>query len=356
MLPEPIEATVGKVFHRARELILGEVAALEGPNDLVDRALGAALIGVVPDGTSPSAAREALQLELGRCRWIDRVDDLRRWAAALQRPDGAPLRGPRTPTGDAPGPQEHRPNEISFGAERTWTCNELRLRGRPDESTKDAGQVVEVRDYKSSASAFFDGPAHDAAEVQMRLYLLMAEVLTGQMARGFLVGQDVARVSWDASARDALRARVEAACTSFAAGEEVGAEQLARPGSHCRRCAHRPGCASYLSQTPEWWRDTGSPPRPLPLDVWGGVERLEQEPDGVCVWLRDAAGRLVVVRGLAPAWQLDSLAGSATVYFFGLEATEDLVVHGRRVHPSAFHESTRAAGRRSARRLRVFAA
>jgi hypothetical protein len=356
-LPEPIEAVVGRIFHRARELVMGDVVPGDSPGARANEALDAALVEVARDTSkSIEAQRSSIQRELGRCKWIDLVGSLRRWTVTARDAVATPLRGARAPVirDQRPDDLKEVRNAISFGLERTWVCNELRLRGRPDESRKDVDLTVEVREYKSSASALVDGPAHDAAEVQVRLYLLMAERLTGRVARGFLVGRSLREVMWDQDARGELGARVDAACSAFPIGERLPSEALARPGDHCARCDLRPRCRSYLAMVPAWWRDTGAPPRPLPLDVWGRIEGLECNADGVCAWLRDASGRLVVIRGLSPAWRLDRVAPTTTVHFFGLESSEDLVVHGRRVHPSAFHESTRTAGRKAASRLRIF--
>lgn len=358
-LPEPIETTVGRIFHRAREIVLDQAVPSECPEELADEALSVALAEVVgQDESKPDAKRDSIQIELGRCRWIDLVGDLRRWAVSARSLESKPLRRlrPRKTSDDSRRVLERLPDQISFGAERTWVSNALRLCGRPDQSWRDDDLSVEVRDYKSSGAVFLEGSAHEAAHVQVRLYLLMAEVLTACNARGFLVGRSLTPVRWDSATREELVARVHAAQSAFPPREEADSRALGRPGSHCRCCDLRPSCNGYLSTVPTWWRDHGTPPRPLPLDVWGHIERLVKDSDGVCVWLRDAAARLVVIRGLSPTWQLDQIRTSDTIHFFGLEPTEDLVIHGRRVHPTAFHESTRSPGRRCASRLRVFVA
>lgn len=350
VLEESPDAVAGHVFHRARELALERADEQTSSADsALERALAESAASRGLDGAGLSST---LIGALGRCRWIDLVADLRRWHAAvdgLPRPHSSPVRRGRG-THDSSAAV---PDRFETGLEQTWTCNDLRLRGRPDESRLN-GLVVEVCDLKTGARARSAGASRDAAETQVRLYLLMAERLTSIGARGYIVGRGVEEVPWGPEERASTSMRVRAFGERFPALASVEGRSAAQPGSHCLRCRVRPKCPAYLSVAPSWWPNTDGVPRPLPLDVWGTITKLESSQERATVWLRDAGGRVAVVRNIAATYGLQSLVAGEEVYFFGLAADQDQNLHGRRVHPTAFSEFATGSRRTRASALRVF--
>ena len=92
----------------------------------------------------------------------------------------------------------------------------------------------------------------------------------------------------------------------------------------------------------------------MPLDVWGEIVSIQAEDEGVSVRLIDVAGRRVRVDGISRSHGVEVLSDGDTVWFFDLEASEDLSQHGALVQPRNFHERPPSPRWRRARRVRVF--
>ncbi|WP_426746276.1 PD-(D/E)XK nuclease family protein [Myxococcus faecalis] len=360
-LPESIEAIVGSLLHHAREAVLTQ--GLTGVDHsrqveeclIIHRDHYEARLRSDPG----YAALIPIQEAIGRLRWLELTEELKSWARLAETPiknsnsvgEKSPLRV-KQKGGSAPN--DVFPNSFSLGAEQWWTCNPLRLRGRADEARLTADGVIEVTDYKTGVSVDANGRLMPNIEMQMELYLLMAETLTSRPARGRVYGRKEVSVPWDLEKSKRLLVHLQEFTARFPVGKQLAADVAALPGTHCIGCRLRPSCKQYLERVPAWWENNGEHPRPLPFDVWGRITRHERAAQGWSVWLEDAAGRRVVLRGLADTHGIGSLPAGILLYAFNLEPTEDTYAHGRRIHPRSFHEWQPGPRWRCARQTRLF--
>lgn len=344
VLPESAKAAAGRVLHAARETIwkLG----LFGP------AATAAVRAVVEDVLVSHERHHGAGLvrALGSRRWLERTLELEQWARSVVRP---PYQGRAVP-GAFASEDDARDDRFVLGVEEPWRASALRLRGRPDESHLTTSGSVEVCDYKTGRVTGRDGALLPAIETQMRLYLLMAEHLSGRRATGKVHGGEELVVPWDDETRSATVRRVASFGERFPANARFSAGDVATPGSHCVGCGLRPRCATYLAQAPGWWLNSGSHPRPLPFDTWGIATDVVQEELGATVSLDDAGGRRVRVRGLSSDHALTTASVGVPLFMFDLVPTEDTTQHGRRIQPRSFHEKSPGARWPSAWRAQVF--
>ena len=338
-LPDSVKAVVGRVLHAAREEVLRR--ALVGP-DNTQAVRGVIDAARLAEERQVEAFVDASVVSLvesyGARRWLQRTLWLEAWARGLplrSAPFSRPqvLRATDPPTG---GASSH--DRFALGAEQWWVSTDLRLRGRPDEAQLTESGQIEITDYKTGFVVSREGHMAPSIETQLRLYLLMAETLTGRRAQGIVQGALSISVPWDDDLRDTTRRQVSRITQNYPSNATLDALQTATPGVHCSGCGLRPRCRSYLRQAPTWWPNTGDHPRPLPADTWGRVSSIKHEQIGVTVRLEDAAGRRVVVRGLNPARQMAHAATGTMLFLFDLESTEDGTLHGRRMHPRLFHE------------------
>lgn len=348
-LAPAVKAVVGRVLHSAREEVLNR--NLVGPQNT------AAVREVVESAriaeenriaASPDPLGVSLDQAYGSRRWLQRVLWLEAWARGIsERRAGrrsSPASHSKALTTDC----------FALGTEPTWRATSLRLVGRPDEAwLSDRGDVV-VSDYKTGFVVGRDGQIAPHVEVQIRLYLLMAEELTGGRVVGLVEGAGSTPVRWNSDVREMMRRRVAEFGERFPAGATVAATDVATPGAQCQRCRLRPRCATYLRAATAWWPNTGGHPRPLPADAWGRVSLINVDPLGVGARLVDDAGHTILVRGLDPGRRVADLPIGSRLLLFDLEATEDAVVHGRRIHPRTFHERAPGPRWRQALRTRAF--
>ena len=349
---------LGMVLHHVRHEVLEgrwaeagdpRQAALEVFNETVEEAEAAlrsddATAGLVP-----------LRESLGRRDWRSRTRDLERWAANVTTSGtnelARPLRIRRRPPSAAPSEPAH----VKTGSEKILVNPDLRLRGRPDLSAHVDEESIEVVDFKSGWITDVDGQLLDEYVVQVQLYALMLEAaFPGTRVTPFLERIERVEVPWGERERVRVTERLREAASALPAGASLKSRDLARPGVHCRACRLRPMCPAYLDTAPTWWPDSRGNPRPMPLDVWGEIVSIQAEDEGVSVRLIDVAGRRVRVDGISRSHGVEVLSDGDTVWFFDLEASEDLSQHGALVQPRNFHERPPSPRWRRARRVRVF--
>ena len=206
---------------------------------------------------------------------------------------------------------------------------------------------LESVDYKSGNVLDREGVLPPVVD-QLHLYALMSESLTERPIRLSVQGRQRIPIEWGESERAAIASRLSSLSDGYPVGELLDANTVARPGSNCVGCRLRPQCGSYLHAVPSWWPNTGEHPRPLPLDSWGTVRRRSPDPLGATLHIEDAAGRTVLISGIDPRHGVETADAGDEVYGFTLAAGEDQLMHGRWLHPRAFHERSPSARWRSA--------
>ncbi len=349
VLPESVKAIVGRVLHTAREEVLRKNLVGPAQTTAVRAAIDAAKAAEESRiETSADPLRVPLVEAYGARRWLQRTIWLEAWARGL------PVGQHASSEPSAAGRAAAVGDSFAIGVERTWTSVALRLRGRPDEARLSEDGDVEVTDYKTGFVVGRDGQIAPAIAIQLQLYLLMAETLTRRRARGFLQAGVVTAVPWNEDVRESTARRVSEIGKRFPTRATLAASDAASPGVHCSGCRLRPRCSTYLQFVPDWWRNTGESPRPLPADVWGRVSSIDDEPLGISIRLEDVAGRRTLVRGLDPTHDLKGVGVGNKLFFFDLEPTEDATIHGRRMHPRSFHERSPGPRWTPARRLRMY--
>jgi hypothetical protein len=272
-LPESIRSIVGRLFHRAREVILERgVLGATSPKQ-VDDIVAAMMCRVESELAAEQSGAEILPLRttFGVRPWMNLVAGLKIWAKSR---DGVPRPTRRATRLAAVG--DGKGDAFGVGTEPTWSSQVLRLRGRPDEAGFDDATLV-VTEYKTGRVATRGGRLLPSIAAQMHLYLLMGEVLSGRVARGRVSGHVTVDVPWNGESRLVTRDRVQQMSNRFDSGATIAASAAARPGPHCIACRLRPRCASYLADVPAWWRNDSQHPRPLPLDVWGTATDVRRE-------------------------------------------------------------------------------
>jgi CRISPR/Cas system-associated exonuclease Cas4 (RecB family) len=331
-LPESVEITVGRILHDVRAHFVASTEGQDAPR------LASLLSDTVAEyeqrlrSDPATACLTPIRQVFGRRKWSDAEARLRRWSTA------PPIqRGPRQ-GGHSLGESltTVRPT-ISFGVERPWNVPALRLRGRPDEACVAPDGSIEIVDYKSGSIVDRQGVRSSVA-TQLHLYALMAEYVTGRSVRLFVHGRQRISIEWDESRRAQTSERVQSASIKYSPGTVLPANQVANPGSHCVGCRLRAQCPRYLHEAPTWWPNTGAHPRPLPLDVWGTLRARGRDSVSSILHLDDPAGRRVVISGIDRRHGVDTIVADEEVYAFGLAGGEDQFMHGRPLHPRAFHE------------------
>jgi hypothetical protein len=231
---------------------------------------------------------------------------------------------------------------------------EGRLRGRADRVEEDATRKLRVIENKSGALRDRTGALIPEIGVQVGLYALAIDAITGQPVETVLRGDELVEVPWDAKTHESLQALLERTLATLPPDAAVAAESIAVAGPHCRRCRIRPACRTYLRDAPAYWVAQSINGR-MPLDVWGAIRSVQKDGDALRVELRDAAGRFVVITGLDLDWGLQDIPAGDPVYFFALE-TDQQRQHTERVQPSNFRDAPPGGGsnRRRAFGLRVY--
>ncbi len=331
MLPEPIETVVGSILHdvRAKFAEASSVGQVGNLSQMLKEVLRERETELRTSSTT--ACLTPIRQVFGARKWADVEVRLRKWSHDIEarQPEKRSATDLSSVPTSAPA--------ISFGIERHWRVPALRLRGRPDEAVIAHDGVIEIIDFKSGNPVDREG-VRSAIVLQLHLYALMAEHVTGRRVRLFVHGRQRVPIEWDGPPREAVVQRLSSLSAAYPAGDSVLANEVSRPGPHCVGCRLRSQCSRYLHDVPAWWPNVRDNPRPLPLDVWGVVRTLGEDERGSTLHLDDAAGRQVVVSGISPRHGVEGLKPNATVFAFGLAAGEDVFMHGRSLHPRAFHE------------------
>lgn len=206
----------------------------------------------------------------------------------------------------------------------SWTevqieAPELRLRGRADVIQRAAGNVV-IRDLKTGRVLTNDGEVLPHIERQMRLYGTMAHALWPSAQVSLVVDHGIEReVGFSRDHETDVLAWLSDVLVRLPPESEVDAEALATPGEACEGCAHRHICPAYRKSAPSFW--LGEVPARMPLDTWGEVVTIGARGDLADITLRDAAGRIVKVFGLA-TFRVSSTQPGDAMWLFGLR-TQD---------------------------------
>ena len=279
---------------------------------------------------------------IGRVRWNTLRFELHRWAQRVETilTDEPPK--PLLPLVSKQTDTYHKYAHIpymEFGSEAWIVCPSLRIRGRVDLITEASDGALEISEFKSGVILDDNENPIERHTKQVRLYALAAEcVFPKRPIRIYLEGSERINVPWTDEIRLSISAELKEMLDRFPANAEHSARELGRPGTWCRGCQLRPICSSYLDAAPDWWMNTGNPPRPLPLDVWGKVQDLKRENETFTLEVVDSSGRIIRIEGLDPVRGIGTLQTGDLVYLFDLEPSEPLVLHGARIHPRNFHE------------------
>lgn len=351
-------AFVGVVLHHVRhEVLEGRWGDAQDPRSAA-LAIFAATIEDVEAALrrdNTTAGLVPLRISVGRRHWKSSKRDLERWAEDVRtkgrnkRPHA--LRLARGGTVAAP---DHS-SDVVTGPERMFANSELRLAGRPDWVAHVDDQHLEVVDFKSGRVTYTDGQLVEDHVVQLQLYaLLLEDAFPGARITPFVERVERIPVPWGCQERTRLMKRLRAVTSMLPAAARLKAEDVARPGVHCGACRLRPRCRAYLEAAPRWWPNRPMNPQPLPLDVWGYVLRTNIHAHSVTVRLVDASGRHVRIDGINRLRGAARLSEGDAVWFFDLEASEDLRQHGALIHPRNFHGPAPGPRWRPARRARLF--
>lgn len=357
LVPHPT-ALLGMILHHVRhEVLKGRWGMAEVPQQAVHGILAVAIADAEAALSSHDVTLGLVPLHesVGRRLWKSRTRVLDRWAAnvTVAGRTELPRRLSITPWRASAIPAEA--GQIGTGSEQTLWNRGLRLRGRPDWCAYIDDRHVEVVDFKSGRLTDIDGRLLDEHVIQVQLYALMLEAaFPNAKVRPFIEQVERIEVPWGEEDRTRLMARLQETGSELPAGARLGALDLALPGVHCRGCRLRPICPAYLATAPSWWPYGRGKPRPLPLDVWGEVASVQTQEGSVVVELTDAADRRVRIGGINPIHSVDALREGDEVWFFDLEASEDLSQHGALVQPRNFHEYPPGPRWQRARRVRVF--
>jgi CRISPR/Cas system-associated exonuclease Cas4 (RecB family) len=357
LVPHP-KALLGTILHHARaEVREGRWGDARDPLDAFRSVFQTALTSAEDELREElhTANLVPLRVAVGRREWLRRVGQGERWASSLDhvvssrehpRTLGPLLAHARPTSGATPA--------VRLGAEESLLDAELRLKGRPDWSEQCGPDLVVVSEFKSGRIVDDDGVLLEEHVVQVQAYALMLErAKPGIRVDAYIEGAERVPVHWGGPQRERLLERLRALDARLPHGRQLVADDLASPGSHCRFCRIRPVCSRYLRDVPSCWPDLAGAVLPLPLDVWGVVEHVEQKGAGASLRLTDAGGRRVLVEGLVAEGMIDVMPGD-DVWFFNLESSEDLDQHGAKVQPRNFHQVPPGPRWALARRLQVF--
>jgi len=356
LLPPVPEAVFGTVLHEARRRFRAEWDGTGSAKDRMKKCLSVVLDQAERDlVTRGHSELVPLESHVGWHRWQDRTKRLYAWAASQHpapRRRGAPA--PPSGPGHAHGPVAG--DKFGVGVEPFWQSETLRLRGRPDEVWRDESGDLCISDFKSGRVADEASEVVEAIRLQLHLYALMAEELAPGIKIKLLVsGASDHALAWGSQEREDTRDRLRSMSDAFPKGDASTAASMAAPGRQCVGCRIRHLCRSYLEIAPSWWPNEQGHPRPLPWDVWGQVTAVRSLQDAWALELKDAAGRNVLVEGLAKVRPLDQVSPKDELFFFSLEPAEDVRPHGLSVQPRNFHENAPGPPWKSAEGARVYA-
>ena len=317
-----MEPFLHRVLERA---VRGDFDRTEGVVAGLRRMVGE-LLSDTPDTPPPD-------LVYGAAEWRRRVADV--VAAAT------PLVGSRPRTGPPPPAScERRPPAFPTWDGR-WTelplsSPDLRVRGRVDVAER-RGDSVTLTDLKTGSPTGPDGTVRPAVALQLQAYgLIVADAAPGTSVDLRVLGGSSASVPFGPEERGEVERTLHRLGDRLPTGQELNAPDLARPGPYCRHCDGRHRCAAYQAVAPSWWA-RGSE-HPIPSDVWGKVEGVEERPGAtVDLDLRDVSGRRVRIANLRGGLA-DGVRAGDRFYAFGLERRGPTVRTGTYTAPLGYRD------------------
>ncbi|MFH1981303.1 MAG: PD-(D/E)XK nuclease family protein [Pseudomonadota bacterium] len=213
---------------------------------------------------------------------------------------------------------------------------ELRLKGRMDILDR-RGKETKITDVKSGRVEDENGEIAERIVRQIRLYGLMANWLSPwtNVILTILAGAEHP-VPFDADERNETLVWLRSRTDPLPTGSTVSCDSLAQLNSDCRWCDMRHRCLRYLQDTPSLW--ASNPDWPLPLDVWGLIERIDSKgEDLVDLALWDAGGRHIKVFNLRDTHVARMRAGDR-IWLFNLSASATDLRGTPFQHPLNFYE------------------
>jgi hypothetical protein len=311
-------ASLGTVFHHLLELaVRGEITRTGSPAEDAESTLDRLLemedarLAAEAEGHVPKLSEMYSPLLWRRKRRV--VLDL----AAKYLSGAVPRSG--LPSGSGSRNARDLPPNGSW-AEVLMEAPSLRMRGRADLIQRVASDV-QIRDLKTGRALTNEGEILPHIERQMRMYGTMARVLWPSAQISLVVDHGVeSEVEFGREQEAVERAWLQRFLDRLPPDDDVHAESLATPGEACEGCSHRHVCLAYRKKAPNFWR-TETVAR-MPLDTWGSVVAIVSRTDDLMdLTIRDAAGRLVKVFGLA-AFRLAKAKPADEVWLFGLRTTD----------------------------------
>lgn len=362
LLPPHPTALLGSVVHETMERVYSLISA----GNSMDTEAVSRLFDVVLErmesrlrAEKSTAALAPLRQSAGWAAFHERLGYLKQWAADVDPTDDHRI---ETSFREGEGREtsyDGTTRNLSTGSECILRVKTYRLAGRVDLIERDEEEgVIHIVDFKSGrVTETNTGEPKPAYALQVQLYALMAEEIEpGIDVRLWLRGPKKVEVEWNDAVREETIQLLFDTLDSLPIEATLPAVSLARPGSHCRWCRIRYRCEAYRKVAPTWWPETASEEPVAPYDTWGTLTKTREGYDGtVTVSLRDAAGRSVRVSGIDPRFGVQSLATDSRIWFFELEPSERLPLHGSYHHPRNFHIRRPNRAWSDALRCRIFA-
>ena len=213
---------------------------------------------------------------------------------------------------------------------------ELRLKGRMDVLYR-RGRETKITDIKSGRLEDENGEIVERVVRQIQLYGLMANWLQPSTHVILTILAGVERpVPFDEDVRGETFAWLRSRTDLLPPGSTVFCDSVAQVGPDCRWCVMRHRCVRYLRDAPTLWASELD--WPLPLDVWGTIERIDSSGNAlVDLTLCDAGGRKVKVFCLRDVHVAGMRVGDR-VWLFNLSASVIDIRGTSWRHPLNFHE------------------
>ncbi|WP_434300172.1 PD-(D/E)XK nuclease family protein [Corallococcus exiguus] len=218
----------------------------------------------------------------------------------------------------------------------------LHLRGAADFVEWPEDDIVRISDFKSGGVLDPEGQLKEGYILQLQGYALALHDAAHPRPKGFRLEVVSDGGVFDVDGRtetlDYLRRKLENQKVPW--GQQAVAVDYETAGPSCMFCPQRPRCSSYTKYAEEAWESNrvGVGQRPLPLDIWGVVESVEEGPTTLHVRIRSPEGERRLIAGLAHRHFLSRLCQvGEPIWIYGLQTLEG-ARGGQFVHPLNFHE------------------
>lgn len=219
----------------------------------------------------------------------------------------------------------------------------LHLRGAADFVEWPEDDIVRISDFKSGGVLDPKGQLKEGYVLQLQGYALALDDAARPRPKGFRLEVVSDSGVFDVDGRretlDVLRRKLESQKVPWGQ-QAVAAVDYETAGPPCMFCPQRPRCASYTEHAELAWgsNHVGVGHRPLPLDIWGVVESVEEGPTTLRVRIRSPEGERRLVAGLARRHFPSRLCQvGEPIWIYGLQTLEGSR-SGQFVHPLNFHE------------------